>query len=137
MCMPIRSQNSTIRAVLARFALLHLIPLSCLFPSHALSALSHSSTLRRPARLCLPDFSFPHNTRRCDAHSVQRPMYQTPKTQNCDACLQLNKISSCTGPTTKTAKHNLVHGLKHASHPKQPITLVSYRLNMMDGCIET
>lgn len=39
--MPIRSQNSTIRAVLARFALLHLIPLSCLFPLPTLSAVPH------------------------------------------------------------------------------------------------
>jgi hypothetical protein len=45
-------------------------------------------------------------------------MYQTSKTQNRDACLQPNKISSYTGQTTKTTKYDWVHGLNtHLTSP--------------------
>ena len=80
------------------------------FPSsHALPTLSHSSTLRHPARLCLVDLSFPRDAGRRDARMVQGPMYHALKTQNCDTCLQLNKISSRTGPVTKTTKYDRVY----------------------------
>ena len=90
--------------------LLHLISLSCLVPRLARFVCFVSFRCPPPSRMApSSQFLLPsrYRTTRC-THGIRAHVSHT---QNSYPCIQPNKITPRTGPTTKTTKHDWVHDL--------------------------
>ena len=90
--------------------LLQLIPLSCLVPRLARFACFVSFRCSPPSRTASSSqFPLPSRCRTTRwTHGIKANVSYT---QNSYPCMQPNKITSRTGPITKTTKHDWVHDL--------------------------